>query len=137
MFDVDGGMWFTDLGRIHDKGKDFGGLYCARPDGSAITRIKSRGGSERAIFFLDQYGYSDVSLATVRHILAAVAALAITMDPAHRPTDDPVTVSQNLDAFADRLGGERRILNDLFRFQDVLSGYHFEVLRETRSDQSQ
>lgn len=42
MFDVDGGMWFTDLGRIHDKGKDFGGLYCARPDGSAITRIKSR-----------------------------------------------------------------------------------------------
>lgn len=42
VFDVDGAMWFTDLGRIHDKSKDFGGLYCARPDGGAITRIKAR-----------------------------------------------------------------------------------------------
>lgn len=39
MFDTDGNMWFTDLGRIAATGKDFGGLYCARPDGSAITRI--------------------------------------------------------------------------------------------------
>jgi gluconolactonase len=42
MFDVDGAMWFTDMGRIGDAGKAFGGLYCARPDGSAITRIKAR-----------------------------------------------------------------------------------------------
>lgn len=40
MFDADGNIWFTDLGRIGATGKEFGGLYCARPDGSAITRIK-------------------------------------------------------------------------------------------------
>lgn len=40
MFDTDGNIWFTDLGRIGATGKEFGGLYCARPDGSAITRIK-------------------------------------------------------------------------------------------------
>ncbi len=40
MFDRDGNMWFTDLGKISAGGKEFGGLYCARADGSAITRIK-------------------------------------------------------------------------------------------------
>jgi gluconolactonase len=39
MFDCDGNLWFTDFGRIEADGKRFGGLYCARPDGSAITRI--------------------------------------------------------------------------------------------------
>ena len=40
MFDVDGNIWFTDLGRIGATGKEFGGLYCASPDGGAITRVK-------------------------------------------------------------------------------------------------
>jgi gluconolactonase len=42
MFDRDGNVWFTDLGKVSENGKAFGGLYCARPDGSAITCIKSR-----------------------------------------------------------------------------------------------
>jgi len=40
MFDTDGNIWFTDNGRTVDRGKEWGGLYCARPDGSSITRIK-------------------------------------------------------------------------------------------------
>jgi gluconolactonase len=39
MFDCDGNIWFTDFGRLETDGKRFGGLYCARPDGSCITRI--------------------------------------------------------------------------------------------------
>ncbi|MCB2047091.1 MAG: SMP-30/gluconolactonase/LRE family protein [Novosphingobium sp.] len=42
MFDLDGQMWFTDLGRIGEKAKDWGGLYCASPDGSKITRVVER-----------------------------------------------------------------------------------------------
>lgn len=42
MFDVDGQMWFSDLGRIGDKAKEWGGMYCASPDGSKITRIVER-----------------------------------------------------------------------------------------------
>ena len=42
MFDCDGNLWFTDFGRIEVNGKQFGGLYCCRPDGSAITRIADR-----------------------------------------------------------------------------------------------
>jgi three-Cys-motif partner protein len=38
-----------------------------------ITHIKSRGKADRAIFFLDQYGYSDVSLQTIRTILEQLA----------------------------------------------------------------
>ena len=40
MFDADGDIWFTDLGAFTGKGKEFGGLYCAKPDASRITRIK-------------------------------------------------------------------------------------------------
>ena len=39
VFDCDGNLWFTDFGRIEVNGKQFGGLFCARPDGSSITRI--------------------------------------------------------------------------------------------------
>ena len=39
MFDIDGNLWFTDLGETDLSAKHFGGLYCARPDGSSITRI--------------------------------------------------------------------------------------------------
>ncbi len=39
MFDCDGNIWFTDLGETDLAAKHYGGLYCARPDGSAITRI--------------------------------------------------------------------------------------------------
>ena len=42
MFDQDGNLWFTDLGRTGADAKFFGGLYCARPDGSSITRIYGR-----------------------------------------------------------------------------------------------
>ncbi len=34
-----------------------------------ISHIKARGRADRAIFFLDQYGYSSVSLQTIRNIL--------------------------------------------------------------------
>jgi len=42
MFDHDGNVWFTDLGRFAEghSGKQFGGLYCAAGDGSWITRIE-------------------------------------------------------------------------------------------------
>lgn len=39
MFDADGQIWFTDMGRMEVDGKKYGGLYCAQPDGSRITRI--------------------------------------------------------------------------------------------------
>lgn len=39
IFDCDGRIWFTDMGRMEMDGKKYGGLYCAMPDGSAITRI--------------------------------------------------------------------------------------------------
>lgn len=38
VFDADGGMWFTDLGKHHDHHTDHGGLYYALPDGSKIIR---------------------------------------------------------------------------------------------------
>lgn len=42
MFDADGNIWFTDLGDTGPDCKFYGGLYCARSDGSAITRIYGR-----------------------------------------------------------------------------------------------
>lgn len=39
VFDSEGQMWFTDMGRMELDGKKYGGLYCAAPDGSRITRI--------------------------------------------------------------------------------------------------
>jgi gluconolactonase len=39
VFDADGQIWFTDMGRMETDGKKYGGLYCAAPDGSRITRI--------------------------------------------------------------------------------------------------
>jgi gluconolactonase len=41
-FDSEGNIWFTDFGRLEVEGKRYGGLYCARPDGSAITRVMDR-----------------------------------------------------------------------------------------------
>lgn len=40
MFDCDGNLWFTDMGRLEAGGKQYDGLLCCRADGSAITRIK-------------------------------------------------------------------------------------------------
>lgn len=40
VFGADGRLWFTDLGSLRPDGKDYGGLYAALPDGSAITAIK-------------------------------------------------------------------------------------------------
>lgn len=39
VFDGEGNLWFTDFGRLETGGKQFGGLYCARFDGSAIMPI--------------------------------------------------------------------------------------------------
>jgi gluconolactonase len=39
VFDSGGQLWFTDMGRMEVGGKKYGGLYCAAPDGSRITRI--------------------------------------------------------------------------------------------------
>jgi gluconolactonase len=39
MFDSEGQIWFTDMGRLEVNGKQYGGLYCARPDGSRITQV--------------------------------------------------------------------------------------------------
>lgn len=38
VFDAEGGMWFTDLGKTYDTYRDLGCIYYARPDGSAISR---------------------------------------------------------------------------------------------------
>lgn len=42
MFDRDGHIWFTDMGRMELDGKKYGGLYRAAPDGSAIVRIADK-----------------------------------------------------------------------------------------------
>lgn len=39
VFDQEGQIWFTDMGRMEVDGKKYGGLYRAAPDGSAITRV--------------------------------------------------------------------------------------------------
>lgn len=39
VFDRDGRMWFTDLGKTYDGLHETGGLYSALPDGSAIVAI--------------------------------------------------------------------------------------------------
>lgn len=39
IFDADGRMWFTDLGKSHDGIRTASGLFSARPDGSVITAI--------------------------------------------------------------------------------------------------
>ena len=49
VFDCEGNLWFTDFGRLETNGKQFGGLYCARPDGSAITRIRGRATSYNGV----------------------------------------------------------------------------------------
>lgn len=36
VFDSEGGFWFTDTGRPSPRGRDFGAVYYARPDGSSI-----------------------------------------------------------------------------------------------------
>jgi len=38
VFDAEGGMWFTDLGKSYDTYKDHGAIYYAKPDGSFISR---------------------------------------------------------------------------------------------------
>jgi gluconolactonase len=38
VFDAGGGFWFTDHGSSTPKGRNFGGLYYARCDGSAVRR---------------------------------------------------------------------------------------------------
>jgi gluconolactonase len=45
VFGRDGSLWFTDLGRVHNRTIDRGGVYWCRPDGSEIREV---------IFPLDQ-----------------------------------------------------------------------------------
>ena len=42
VFDAAGGFYFTDLGKSRARDRDWGGLYYARPDGTAITEIGHR-----------------------------------------------------------------------------------------------
>jgi gluconolactonase len=39
VFDADGGIWFTDHGKVRAREEDRGGLYYAKPDGSSITEV--------------------------------------------------------------------------------------------------
>lgn len=39
VFAADGSLWFTDLGKRYGRIAEAGGLYCCRPDGSAITAV--------------------------------------------------------------------------------------------------
>jgi gluconolactonase len=39
VFDAQGGMWFTDHGKIRARERDHGGVYYAQPDGSSITEV--------------------------------------------------------------------------------------------------
>lgn len=39
VFDADGRLWFTDLGKTHDGIRTASGLFTCQPDGSAITAI--------------------------------------------------------------------------------------------------
>lgn len=39
VFDADGRMWFTDLGKTHDGIRTASGLFAALPDGSAVVAI--------------------------------------------------------------------------------------------------
>jgi len=39
VFDAEGNLWFSDLGKRRKRSSDVSALYCARPDGSAIVRI--------------------------------------------------------------------------------------------------
>lgn len=38
VFDADGGLWFTDLGKVWPRQRDHGGLYWAKADGSEIVQ---------------------------------------------------------------------------------------------------
>lgn len=39
VFDAGGGFYFTDFGKRHARHRDHGGIYYARPDGSAINEV--------------------------------------------------------------------------------------------------
>jgi gluconolactonase len=39
VFDSSGGFWFTDHGKTRERDRDRGGLYYARPDGSAVREM--------------------------------------------------------------------------------------------------
>lgn len=39
VFDAEGGMWFTDLGKTRHRDMDRGGVYYAKADGSYITEV--------------------------------------------------------------------------------------------------
>ena len=39
VIDKDGGIWFTDFGKVRDRDMDRGGVYYAKPDGSLITEV--------------------------------------------------------------------------------------------------
>jgi gluconolactonase len=39
VFDMAGGMWFTDHGKVRERDLDHGGVYYAQPDGSSIREV--------------------------------------------------------------------------------------------------
>lgn len=42
VFDSQGGFWFTDLGKDHETGHDYGAVYYAEIDGSSISRQRDK-----------------------------------------------------------------------------------------------
>ncbi len=51
VFDADGRMWFTDLGKSHSGIRTASGLFCALSDGSEITAIDRRAVSYNGVGF--------------------------------------------------------------------------------------
>ena len=49
VFDADGRMWFTDLGKTHDGIRTASGLFAALPDGSAIAAINRHAVSYKGV----------------------------------------------------------------------------------------
>jgi gluconolactonase len=69
VFDAHGNFWFTDLGKHFETATDHGGLYCARPDGSAI-RCAVHGPNMNGIGLSPDGLTVYTALTYLRHILA-------------------------------------------------------------------
>lgn len=69
-----------------------------------VKFIKSRGGAERAIFFLDQFGYSDVPLPTIRDILANLGNAEVILTFATDWLIDYLSANEQTQRIIERLG---------------------------------
>jgi len=69
--DDDGGIWFTDTGKIRKRGRDKGALYWAASDGSAIVRVLHDLDSPNGIVIHPGGKYVSIALSGPRRILSA------------------------------------------------------------------